>query len=88
MWLVIHKGYRGIAPSETAADAFSFAWKWGGQQVRQWVGMWFNNCELPKSECGCHVRVYSLLKDPAIKSELQSFKQMDNQPTQAPRIHK
>ena len=30
LWLVIHKGYKGIAASETATDAFRFAQKWGG----------------------------------------------------------
>ena len=71
--LVICKGYKVIATSETAADAFRFAWKWGGRQVRQWVHMWFSNHELPKSKCGCHVKAHSLLKDPAIRVELWSY---------------
>ena len=31
--LVVHKNYKGIPASETAAEAFGFAKKWGGRQV-------------------------------------------------------
>ena len=70
LWLVVHKNYKGIPASETAAEAFSFAKKWGGRQVRRWVGIWMNNHDLPESNCGCHIKVRTLLEDPAIKAEL------------------
>ena len=73
LWLVVHKNYKGIPASETAAEAFRFAKKWGGRQVRRWVGIWMNNHDLPESNCGCHIKVRTLLEDPAIKAELQSY---------------
>ena len=69
-WLIVCKKYKGIPASEAAAEAFGFARKWGGQQVRRWVQTWLNNCDLPESNCGCHIKVRSLLKDPAIRAEL------------------
>ena len=33
LWLVVCKNYKGIPASETAAEAFRFVKKWGGQQV-------------------------------------------------------
>ena len=32
-----------------------------------------NNRNLPESDCGCHIKVRTLLEDPAIKAELQSY---------------
>lgn len=71
--LVVRKGYKGIAALEAAAEAFGFAKKWGGRQVRRWVRIWFNDRNLPKSERGCHIKVRSLLEDPAIKAELRTY---------------
>ena len=34
LWLVVCKNYKGIPASETAAEAFGFAKKWGGWQVQ------------------------------------------------------
>ena len=33
LWLVVRKNYKGIRASETAAEAFRFAKKWGSWQV-------------------------------------------------------
>ena len=71
--LVVHKKYKGIPASEAAAEAFGFARKWGGWQVQQWVQTWLNNRDLPESNCGCHIKVRSLLKDPAIRAKLQTY---------------
>ena len=70
LWLVVRKNYKGILASETAAEAFGFAKKWGGRQVRRWVQIWMNNHDLPESNRGCHIKVRTLLEDPAIKAEL------------------
>ncbi len=71
--LVVRKNYKGIPASETAAEAFGFAKKWGGRQVRRWVRSWLDNRVLPKSDRGCHVKVRSLLEDPAVKAELRTY---------------
>jgi len=71
--LVVRKNYKGIPASETAAEAFGFAKKWGGRQVRRWVRLWLNNRDLLESERGCHVKVRSLLEDPAVKAELRTY---------------
>ena len=64
--LAVHNSYKGIPTSSAAAEAFGFARKWGGQQVRQWVRTWLN-------DCSCHVKVRTLLEDPAIKAELRTY---------------
>lgn len=71
--LVVRNKYKGIPASEAAAEAFGFAKKWGGRQVRRWVRTWLNDRDLPKSDQGCHVKVRSLLEDPAIKAELRTY---------------
>ena len=35
--LVVRNSYKGIPASKAAAEAFGFARKWGGRQVRRWV---------------------------------------------------
>ena len=32
-----------------------------------------NNHDLSESDCGCHIKVRTLLEDPEIKAELQSY---------------
>ena len=64
---------KGIQASEMAAEGLGFAKNWGGQQVKQWVHVWMNNQELPQSGRGCHVKVKSILDDPMIKAELQTY---------------
>jgi hypothetical protein len=71
--LVVRKNYKGIPASEAAAEAFGFAKKWGGRQVRRWVRTWLDDRDLPESDRGCHVKVRSLLEDPAIKAELRTY---------------
>ena len=73
LWLVVRKNYKGIPASETAAEAFGFAKKWGGRQVRRWVWSWLDSRDLPESDHGCHVKVRSLLEDPAVKAELKTY---------------
>lgn len=41
--------------------------------MRIWVQDWIEHCELPASLRGCHIKVYSLLEDPNVKAELQSY---------------
>jgi hypothetical protein len=59
--------------SERAAESQGFAAKWGGRMVRQWVQIWIKLRELPKSKQGCHKKVFSLLDDPEVQTELRSY---------------
>ena len=44
-------------------------------KVRSWVCDWMKHRELPSSSTGCHVKVDSLLEEPKICTELQSYLQ-------------
>jgi hypothetical protein len=59
--------------SERAAESQGFAAKWGGRMVRRWVASWIKSRELPKSERGQHKKVFSLLDDPEVATELRSY---------------
>lgn len=68
------KNGRGIVEaSEIAAESHGFARDWGGRQVREWVRDWIKHCELPESNRGRHIKVFTLLSDPAVCAELQSY---------------
>lgn len=66
-----------IDASGRAAEAVGFSTAWGAHQVREWVGIWIATRTLPKSRRGCHTKVYSLLDDPEVCSELRSFLRSD-----------
>ena len=59
--------------SERAAESQGFAPKWGGRMVRSWVSHWIKSRDLPESGRGCHSKVYSLLDDPEVCTELRSY---------------
>jgi len=71
--MVVNNNRRLIDASERAAESQGFAEKWGGRMVRQWVMSWIKSRELPKSQRGCHAKVFSLLDDPMIATELRSY---------------
>ena len=71
--MVVNNGHNGIEASEIAAESHGFAKNWGGLLVRQWVHDWIKHHELPISLRGCHIKVYTLLSDPAICAELQTY---------------
>ncbi|KIJ39628.1 hypothetical protein M422DRAFT_174797 [Sphaerobolus stellatus SS14] len=75
LWIMLtNKKRRGfMEASERAAESQGFAADWGGRMVRSWVNQWINSRELPKSKQGCHSKVYSLLDDPEICTELRSY---------------
>ena len=64
---------RRIDASERAAEAQGFAAAWGGRQVRAWAESWIKRGELPTSQKGRHVKMFTLLDDPNIRAELQSY---------------
>ena len=75
--LVVNKKYKGIPASHTVAEAFGFSKEWGSRQIRRWVRTWLDNRDLPGSSRGCHIKVGSLLDDPAIKAELRTYVRSD-----------
>ncbi|KIJ39956.1 hypothetical protein M422DRAFT_257275 [Sphaerobolus stellatus SS14] len=50
-----------------------FSADWGGRMVHSWVRRWIDTWELPSSNRGCHAKVYSLLDDPEVCTELHSY---------------
>lgn len=71
---MVVKNSRGlIEASEHAAESQGFAPSWGGHMVRQWVARWSKSRELPTSQRGCHQKVFSLLDDPDVCTELCSY---------------
>ena len=69
--MVVNNGHKSIEASEIAAESQGFVKKWGGRLVRSWVCDWLKHRELPSSSRGRHVKVYSLLEDPIICTELR-----------------
>jgi hypothetical protein len=45
--------------------------------VRQWVQIWIKSRELPKSKRGCHKKVFLLLDDLEVQTELRSYMRMN-----------
>ena len=70
---MVHKGTKGINMSEIAAQSFNFVKVHGRCVIRQWANKWIENEDLPASQCGCHVKVLSLLDNPEIAMEIQSY---------------
>jgi hypothetical protein len=56
-----------------AAESQGFAEAWGGRMVRQWVSVWIKLRKLPTSNCGNHAKVWSVLNDPGVRTELRSY---------------
>ncbi|KAG1781318.1 hypothetical protein EV702DRAFT_963062 [Suillus placidus] len=73
--LVATNGRTFLDASEHAAEAHGFAAKWGGRQLQGWTCKWLIKQELPVSRQGHHAKVYLLLSDPAIASELRLYVQ-------------
>ncbi|KAH9068308.1 hypothetical protein EDB83DRAFT_2518668 [Lactarius deliciosus] len=71
--MVVNNKRHLINASERAAESQGFAVKWGGQMVRQWVKIWIKSRELPKSKRGSHKKVFLLLDDPEVQTELRSY---------------
>ena len=68
--MVVINGRGTVEASQIAAESHGFARDWGGRQVREWVRDWIKHRELPESNRGRHVKVFTLLSDPAVCAEL------------------
>ena len=62
-----------IDASERTAEAQGFAARWGGRQVCAWAESWINRGKLLVSRRGGHIKIFTLLDDPDIHTELQSY---------------
>ena len=71
--MVVTNGRGSVEASQIAAESHGFARDWGGRQVREWVRDWIKHRELPESNRGRHVKVFTLLSDPAVCAELRSY---------------
>ncbi|KAG1813639.1 uncharacterized protein BJ212DRAFT_1301019 [Suillus subaureus] len=71
--MVIKKKCLSIDVSQRAAESHGFAANWGGHQVCSWTRLWVADHRLPESLQGQHAKVYSLLGDPTIATELRTY---------------
>ncbi|KAG2155942.1 uncharacterized protein EDB93DRAFT_1101707 [Suillus bovinus] len=71
--MVIKMKQLSIDASQRAVESHGFAANWGGRQVRSWTRLWVADCKLPESLQGRHAKVYSLLSDPMIATELHAY---------------
>ncbi|KAG1775117.1 hypothetical protein EV702DRAFT_1180521 [Suillus placidus] len=71
--MVIKIKWLSIDASRRAAESHGFAANWGGRQVRSWTRLWVADRKLPESLQGRHAKVYSLLGDPTIATELRAY---------------
>ncbi|TFK32290.1 hypothetical protein BDQ12DRAFT_617331, partial [Crucibulum laeve] len=71
--MVVENGCGAMEASEIAAESQGFAWKWGGQLVQKWIWRWLTHRELLVSLRGQHTKIFSIINDPLVCAELQSF---------------
>jgi hypothetical protein len=71
--LIVRKGHKKIKASEMSALTSGFAARTGGRLIRLWAKDWMVHHELPMSDRGWHVKVKSILKDPSICAEMQTY---------------
>ena len=71
--LMLKDSRKTMNASERAAESHGFVMKWGGHSLRAWTKQWINTRVLPGSFRGCHGKIYSLLSDTAIVSELRAY---------------
>ncbi|KIJ45003.1 hypothetical protein M422DRAFT_128168, partial [Sphaerobolus stellatus SS14] len=70
---MVKNGRKLMDASERAAESQGFAKNWGGRMVRSWVRLWIKSRELPTSKQGRHSKVFSLLDDPLVCTELRTY---------------
>ncbi len=71
--MVVKRGRLSVDASERAAESQGFAAKWGGRNLRLWTRAWIRERCLPQSKKGRHGKVYTLLDDPAVRTELRAY---------------
>ncbi|KIJ51680.1 hypothetical protein M422DRAFT_78752, partial [Sphaerobolus stellatus SS14] len=71
--MMVKNGRKLMDTSERAAESQGFAKNWGGRMVWSWVRLWIKSRELPTSKQGRHSKVFSLLDDPLVCTELRTY---------------
>jgi predicted transcriptional regulator len=71
--MIVENGRTATAASQIAAEAHGFSPKWGARLVRSWARDWIKTRDLPESEKGRHVKVFSLLQNTDVRMELQAY---------------
>ncbi len=62
-----------IEASQATAVGVMMVKGWGGHQVQWWMHIWVKGRELPQLKRGTHAKTYSLISNPIIQVELQSY---------------
>ena len=71
------EGQYGIKASEITAQSHDFLKVNGGRAVQQWANKRIKNEDLPTSQCGCHIKLSSVLDDPETAMEVHSYLQLN-----------
>lgn len=75
--MMVKNGRHLIIASKIASEGHGFSATHGSKLLRSWVRAWLDHRELPVSRHGCHSKVFSLLDDPEICTELRAFLRMN-----------
>ncbi|KAJ4492735.1 hypothetical protein C8J55DRAFT_418198 [Lentinula edodes] len=71
--MVVKRQMALIPVSKSSATTHGFAPNHGSRMLRGWVKSWILTRELPTSSRGSHAKVFSLLSDPTLHAEIQSY---------------
>jgi len=71
--MMVKSNQRIMAASRAAAAANLFTSEWGSQLVCRWVKDWVNQCELPVSCRGQHLKISSVLIDPTAQAAIRDY---------------
>ena len=71
--LVVKNGCGWTKAAKQAAETHGFAVNWGGQQLQGWNRQWLKERILLGSLQARHVKINTLLNDPAVAAELQLY---------------
>ncbi|KIY46282.1 hypothetical protein FISHEDRAFT_47549 [Fistulina hepatica ATCC 64428] len=55
------------------AEAEGLLRVWGGRMVQGWACIWIEQCELPLSQKGSYLKIWSLLDDSIVRAELHLY---------------
>jgi hypothetical protein len=71
--MMVKHNRKTMDASARASEALGFSPRYGARLVRIWVRDWLQHRRLPQSFRGRHVKSYSLLDDPNVVRELNSY---------------
>ncbi|KIJ43493.1 hypothetical protein M422DRAFT_169742, partial [Sphaerobolus stellatus SS14] len=71
--MMLKNGRNLTSASERAAESQGFSPIWGARMVRSWVGRWITSRDLLTSKRGKYSKVFSLLDDLLVCTELRTY---------------